>query len=205
MTKAEYASVCEERLGKENFQKLQQARVAVAGLGGLGSHIAIMLARSCVGTLHIVDFDRVDYSNLNRQAYELSQVGKLKTQCMQEKLLAINPFLTVITDCVKVTEENIDTLFKEDTIVCEAFDDAKEKSMLINGLLEKFSHTKIISGSGMAGYGDANEIITKQVFKNLYVCGDRKAGLEEGLFLLAPRVNICAGHQANKVIQSILL
>ena len=57
------------RIGEEARVRLAAARVGVAGLGGLGSHIAVMLARSGVGALHLVDFDLVDESNLNRQHY----------------------------------------------------------------------------------------------------------------------------------------
>lgn len=204
MTELEYEKVCDARFGKAVYEKLKSSRVAIAGLGGLGSHIAVMLARSCIGTLHLIDFDKVEISNLNRQDYELRHIGRPKTECLKEKLLEINPFIQIITRNIKVTEENLEEIFREETIVCEAFDRAEEKAMLINGILTKLPHIQVISGSGMAGYGDANSIQTKRVFHNLYVCGDGTSDVAAGMGLMAPRVSICAGHEANKVLELIL-
>lgn len=204
MTREEYKCACEERFGAEIYKKLKESRVAIAGLGGLGSHIAVMLARSCIGTLHIIDFDIVDISNLNRQEYDMRHIGRPKTECLREKLMEINPFINVLADNVQVTKENLKELFQKETIVCEAFDKAEQKAMLVNGILEKLPHIQLISGSGMAGFGNANEIQTKRVFKNLYLCGDRETDSNKGAGLMAPRVCICAGHQANQVIQLIL-
>lgn len=204
ISKKEYEGICDKRFGPEIYEKLSASRVAVAGLGGLGSHIAVMLARSCVGTLHLIDFDKVDISNLNRQEYYVHHLGRYKTECLKEKLLEINPFIEIVTDTIKVTPENMEKLFKDETIVCEAFDVAEQKAMLVNGLLSKYPEITIVSGSGMAGYTDANNIQTKKVLKNLYQCGDGESDSSAGVGLMAPRVSICAGHQANKVIQIIL-
>jgi len=204
MTREEYDGVCGQRFGVEIYEKLKKSRVAVAGLGGLGSHIAVMLARSCVGTLHLIDFDIVDISNLNRQEYYIQHIGRPKTECMREKLIEINPFINILADTIRVTKENLEELFKEETIVCEAFDRAEQKAMLVNGILEKLPHIQLISGSGMAGVGDANEIQTKRIFQNFYLCGDGQTDSKEGIGLMAPRVCICAGHQANQAIQLIL-
>ena len=78
MTREEYNQICDKRFGTEVYEKLRESRVAVAGLGGLGSHIAVMLARSCIGTLRLIDFDYVDISNLNRQEYYVEDIGKPK-------------------------------------------------------------------------------------------------------------------------------
>lgn len=204
MTREEYRGICDLRFGRELYDKLEKSRVAVAGLGGLGSHIAVMLARSCVGTLHLIDFDNVDISNLNRQEYYVQHIGRPKTECLKEKLLEINPFINIITDNVRVTEDNLEELFRDEIIVCEAFDEAEQKAMLVNGILEKLPEIKVISGSGMAGYGDSNTITTKKMFRNLYVCGDGETDSGRGVGLMAPRVSICAGHEANKAIQLIL-
>ena len=82
-------------------------KIAIAGLGGLGSNIAIGLARIGVGQLHLVDFDRVDLSNLNRQQYFLRHLGMEKTEAMTELLREVNPYLDVRAVCCRVTEENI--------------------------------------------------------------------------------------------------
>ena len=192
------------RFPKEMKEKLENAHVAIAGLGGLGSNIALMLARSGVGHLLLVDFDVVDVTNLNRQAYGISQVGKEKTQALKELLCEINPYLEYECKCVRVTPENVKELFTGYPIVCEAFDKAEQKAMLVQELLTQFSETVVISGNGMAGFGDANEIQTKKMMRCLYVCGDQKTDIAEGIGLMAPRVAICAAHQANKVLQIIL-
>lgn len=183
---------------------LRNARVAIAGLGGLGSNIAVMLARSGVGHLFLVDFDTVDTTNLNRQAYGISHLGMPKTQAILKILADINPYLDIQTKQVRVTEENAAQLFSDWPILCEAFDRPDQKSMLISTVLAQCPHTTMVSGNGMAGYGEANGIRTEKRFERLYVCGDQSTDVGEGTGLMAPRVAICAGHEANKVIQLIL-
>lgn len=192
------------RFSKAIKEKLENAHVAIAGLGGLGSHIAVMLARSGVGHMLLVDFDTVDVTNLNRQAYLIPQVGMEKTAAMKELLDQINPYLDIEYRQVKVTPDNIQELFAGYPIVCEAFDKAEQKAMLVQGLLTGFRDTLVISGNGMAGYGDANAVKTQKMMRRLYVCGDGQTDIADGIGLMAPRVSVCAAHQANKVIQIIL-
>ena len=194
----------DERFPQDMEEKLQNARVAVAGLGGLGSNIAVMLARSGVGHLFLVDFDVVDVTNLNRQMYMIPQLGKPKTKAILEILHDINPYLDVKTKNIKVTPDMVPELFGEYPIVCEAFDNADQKAMLISALLEKCPKTIVVSGNGMAGYGNSNAIVTEKVLGRLYICGDKVTEATTGMGLMAPRVAICAGHEANKVIELIL-
>ena len=184
--------------------QLKKAKVAIAGLGGLGSNIAVMLARIGVGTLFLVDFDVVEPSNLNRQSYFIKHLGMKKTDALKQQILEINPFICVKTKAVKIEENNIETLFYDYEIVCEAFDHPFYKALLVNGLLEKFPKTKIVASSGMAGFESSNLIQTYRKFKNLYVCGDLETSAEIGRGLMSPRVNICAGHQANMVLRLIV-
>ena len=137
-----------ERHSEETQQKLEQGRVAIAGLGGLGSNVAIALTRIGVGHLHLLDFDRVDLTNLNRQQYFLDQVGRYKTEALSETLQRINPYLDIRFDTVKITDENIKELFQADEIVCEAFDVPEYKAMLVSGILEHFPEKKLIAASG---------------------------------------------------------
>lgn len=185
-------------------ERLNRGRVAVAGLGGLGSHAAAALARIGVGHLHLIDFDRVDITNLNRQAYTTAHLGMKKTEALASILYEINPYMQVTGDCVKVTGENAAVLLGGYPIVCEAFDDPDQKAMLVNTLLESCPRTAVVSGSGMAGYGSANAIHTRKIFRRLYLCGDEQTDAGEGIGLMAPRVSVCAGHQANMVIRLIL-
>ena len=192
------------RFPEEMRTKLRNARVAVAGLGGLGSNIAVMLARSGVGELLLVDFDTVDVTNLNRQMYLIPQLGKPKAEALPEILYQINPYLTYRSVCIKVTPDNVKELFSEYPIVCEAFDKPDQKAMLVRELLMQCPKTIVVSGNGMAGYADANEIRACQVMKRLYVCGDQSTDVGNGIGLIAPRVAVCAAHEANKVLQLIM-
>lgn len=184
--------------------KISKAKVAVVGLGGLGSTIAVALARVWVGHLHIIDFDLVDLSNLNRQQYRMMDLGRYKTEALREQLLLINPYLDIQIDTVKVTEDKVKELFQEDDIICEAFDGPEAKAMLVNSFFEHYPHKRLVSGSGMAGYGSSNDILTRKITKNFYLCGDGKTGIEQANGLMAPRVGICAAHEANMVIRLIL-
>jgi len=181
-------------------EKLMKCKVAVAGLGGLGSNIAVMLARAGVGKLLLVDFDRVEKSNLNRQHYDMSHLGILKTDALRDQIKRIDPAIDIETCAVRVTEENASEIFKEYDIVCEAFDDPRCKAMLVNTLLN--GRRKIVAASGMSGYGSANKIKTKHAFKDLYICGDSESAAET--VFTAPRVSVCAGHQANTVLRLLL-
>lgn len=203
-SEAEFDAVKDERFSPQIYERLKIAKVAIAGLGGLGSHIAVMLARSGVGHLHLVDFDRVDLGNLNRQVYTVDELGMPKTEGLKRILLKINPYINVSYENIKVDNENIKQLFTGFNIVCEAFDNPSAKAMIVSELLSRDSETIIVSGSGMAGYGDANEIKTEKKFSRLYVCGDGKSDAFEGIGLMAPRVMICAGHQANMIVRLIL-
>lgn len=181
--------------------RLKSACVAVCGLGGLGSHIAIMLARSGIGRLKLIDFDVVEPSNLNRQAYGISDLGKFKTEALKEQISGINPFIEVKIHTQKIDESNISTLLNEADIVCEAFDSANAKAMLAQNFHLFFPKITLICASGLAGYGRSNEIQTHKIAHNFYVCGDLISGAKPGNGLMSPRVNICAAHQANLVLE----
>lgn len=186
------------------YEKLEESEVAIAGLGGLGSNIAVMLARTGVGHLHLVDFDAVDISNLNRQVYDIRHLGIPKTKALSDRLRELNPYITITVDNIMVTKQNAADIFGRFDIVCEAFDKADQKAMLINTLLTECPSTTVVSGNGMAGFGDANDIKTRKVNSRLYICGDETTDIGDGIGLMSPRVSICAGHQANKVIELLL-
>lgn len=192
------------RCTREEVEKLSESRVAVAGLGGLGSNTAVFLARAGIGHLHLIDFDKVDITNLNRQHYFISHLGRYKTEALKEQLLQINPWLDIETSCEVVREENVLRLFQNEDIICEAFDCPENKAMLVNGCLELFPEKILVCASGMAGWGRSNDIITRQVGRNFYLCGDETSGIENGEGLIAPRVALCAAHEANLIIELIL-
>lgn len=204
LSKEEITAALNERHTAEKQKLLSQGHVTIAGLGGLGSNVAYSLARIGVGHLHLIDFDVVDITNLNRQQYFMEHIGMPKTDALKSLLLKINPYLDIRTDCVKVTEDNLKELFKDATIICEAFDNPEAKAMLVNGILEYFPEKKLVSATGMAGYESSNTICTKRMMKNFYLCGDRVSEVTPGHGLMAPRVAICAAHEANMITRLIL-
>lgn len=203
-TKEELSAILYARHTPNVHKKIQNAKVAVAGLGGLGSHIAVSLARTGVGCLHLVDFDVVEASNLNRQQYRICHLGMPKTEALKDEIMQINPLVKIICQNIKINESNMIEVFKDDTMICEAFDDPKAKATLVNGILTNFKDKKIIAASGMAGVESSNSIVTKKINERFYLCGDGITEAKEGRGLMAPRVSICAGHQANMILRLIL-
>lgn len=200
-TKEEWTAALEKRHGERNQRRFQSATVAVCGLGGLGSNIAILLARAGIGRLILIDFDSVDITNLHRQQYNVAQIGMLKTDATAENLRLINPYAEIETHTVKITEKNVIPLLSKADIVCEAFDGAEEKAMLANLLGEKMPDKYLIAASGMTGFGEANDIKTRKITEHFYICGDF-VGDEAGL--VSSRVAICAAHQAHKALQILM-
>lgn len=184
-------------------ERLKRARVAICGLGGLGSHIAIMLARSGIGELLLIDFDIIEPSNLNRQAYEIGDLGQPKTKALQEHIARINPYTRTRILNLQLQEKHIAEVFASVDIVCEAFDTAAAKAMLAQNFHTHHPSKILICASGLAGYGESNTIQTRQITPYFYICGDLVSGAQVGRGLMAPRVNICAAHQANLVLELI--
>ena len=164
--------------------------------------MAISLARSGVGTLILIDFDRVDISNLHRQQYAVSHLGMYKTEAMKSILTENTPYCNVITHTVKLTENNL-SLIADCDIVCECFDNAENKSILVDGVTERYPEKYIVAASGMSGLHSGNMIVTKKLGKRLYICGDRMNDISDDGTLFAPRVMICAAHQANTILRII--
>ena len=197
----------EEDLLKRNvkgiFEKLKKAKVCILGLGGLGSNVAVLLARSGIGYLKLVDFDIVEASNLNRQQYRISHIGIKKTEAMKSIIREINPFVEVDILNIKVYRENIYSIVGDIEIVVEAFDRAETKAMTLEELLTN-KNKIVVSASGMAGLGPANEIVTRKIKDNFYLIGDNYSDYEEYSGIMSTRVMICAAHQANVVLRLIL-
>ena len=197
----------EEDLLKRNVKgiakKLKETKVCILGLGGLGSNVAVLLARVGVGYLKLVDFDIVEASNLNRQQYRISHIGMKKTEAIRTIIKEINPFVEIETLDVKVDRENILSIVGDIEIVVEAFDRAETKAMILEELLTN-KNKIVISASGMAGLGSANEIITRKVRDNFYLIGDNYSDYEEHSGIMSTRVMLCAAHQANIALRLIL-
>lgn len=200
-TKEEMRQSLIKRVGKETQEKFEKSTVAVCGLGGLGSNIAVSLARAGVGNLILIDFDRVDLSNMNRQQYKVSQIGMYKTEALADNLKEIAPYIKLKKWTVRGEKENYPEILKEAQIICEAYDSAEEKSSLVNFVLEHMPEKYLVSGSGMAGMGPSNLIQTRKVTCHFYICGDGVSEVSEEEPLFSPRVMLCAAHEAQAVLR----
>ena len=200
-TKNEWTEALIARHGRELYQRFSSATVAICGLGGLGSNIAIALARAGVGKLRLIDFDRVDITNLHRQQYKATQIGKCKAESLASNLREISPYTEVEAVIEKITEENFAVLLKGADIICEAFDSAEAKAMLVNGVLEQLPHSYLVAASGMAGMDSPNTIKTRRITNRFYLCGDEVSEVADTIGLVAPRVMLCAAHQAHTVLR----
>jgi len=200
-TKEEWNSALKARLGAKLFKRFSGAAVAVCGLGGLGSNIAMLLARSGVGKLILIDFDRVDIANLHRQDYKACQVGMFKAHALEDNIREAAPWTNLTVHTEKITEENLPLLLSGADVICEAFDDAAAKAMLVSGVSEHFPRSFIVAASGMGGLFSPNGIITKRITKKLYLCGDGVSDADKHPGPVAPRVMLCAAHQAHTVLR----
>lgn len=200
-TKEEMHAALEARHGKDIQQQFSAATVAVCGLGGLGSNISISLARAGVGRLILVDFDRVDVTNLHRQQYKTSQIGLYKADALAENLRDIAPYVSLTTHTVRLNETNCAPLLSEADVICEAFDRAEAKAMLVNFVLESMKDKYLVAASGMAGLGPANSIRTRRISDRFYLCGDGISDVANEVSLVSSRVMLCAAHQAHAVLR----
>jgi len=185
-------------------EKVKLARVGIAGVGGLGSAVAVALARVGVGELVLADFDVVEPSNLNRQQYFVDQIGKHKVDAMEENLRRINPYVKVTTHKALLDEANIPGIFCGVDALVEAFDLAESKAMLISSMARACPGVPVIASSGVAGHGPSNSIKTTHFSGNYYIVGDQETEAASGVGLMAPRVGIAAHHQANCVLRLLL-
>ena len=200
-TKAQMLAAFRERHGEALQTAFSGAVVAVCGLGGLGSNIAIALARAGVGKLILIDFDRVDITNLHRQQYKAAQIGQCKTDALCENLREISPYIELVAHTVALDEHNAAALLREADIVCEAFDKAESKAALANLVLETMPDKTLVAASGMAGFGSPNAIRTRKITDRFYLCGDGVSEVRQADGLFAPRVMLCAAHQAQTVLR----
>ena len=200
-TKEQWHRALCERHGEDIQRNFESATVAICGLGGLGSNIAVALARAGVGKLVLVDFDKVDITNLHRQQYKADQIGRYKTEALAENLKEISPYTELALYTVRVNDENAVDLLQNADIICEAFDAAECKAKLVNTVLEKMPHKYIVAASGMAGFSSANTIKTRKITSRFYLCGDEVSDVKDGVGLVSSRVMICAAHQAHMVLK----
>lgn len=173
---------------------LSDVTIGIAGLGGMGSNAAVMLARSGVGRLVMVDFDRVDETNIARQAYLPAHVGMRKTDAIVSIIGSVDPSVRAEVHDIRLDPGNAAEVFSGCDVVCEALDDPEAKAMLVETLVG--AGFTVVACSGMAGTGPANSIVTRRAMAGLWVCGDGTSDPSGEGGLNAARVSICAGHMA---------
>ncbi len=199
-TKEQISQALSQKHGDTLAKKLSQTCVAVCGLGGLGSNIAMMLTRAGIGKLILIDFDKVELTNLNRQNYFLSQTGMYKTQALADTLIKILPCTDIQTFNEKINALNVKKLLKEADIICEAFDDAAAKSMLADSIFTLFPEKYLVSASGMSGLGSPNDIVTRKITDKFYICGDGISDTDYVKEIFPSKVMLCAAHQVHTVL-----
>ena len=185
-------------------QRLRKAVVGILGLGGLGSAVAVALARMGIGKLVLADYDVVEPTNLNRQQYFIDQIGMKKTDALRENLTRINPYVAVETIDEVLTEESIVRHFKAVDALAECFDDAAMKATALRAALRDLKEVYYVGSSGVAGIGKSNDIKTKMIFPDVFLVGDGEAAAAPGQGLMATRVGIAAHHQANQIVSLLL-
>jgi sulfur carrier protein ThiS adenylyltransferase len=185
------------------LRALRASVVGIAGAGGLGSNAALALARAGVGTLILVDFDRIEVSNLNRQQYSRAQIGQVKVEALAENLRGLQPYSRYIAHQVRVNRRNVARLFGQADLLIEAFDRAGEKQMLIETWLARFPGRPIIAASGLSGYGGNGRIRERRI-GDLYLIGDESSEPLPSVSPMAPRVAVVANMQANLAVELLV-
>ena len=201
ISKEAWLSALIERHGAARQEKFSRGRVAICGLGGLGSRVAELLTRAGVGYLRLIDFDRLEATNLNRQWYFMEQLGRYKAEALADNLRRITPYAELDVHTVRITEDNLASLLADGDVIVEAFDDATCKAMLVNGVREQFPRCHLVAASGMAGFASANAMRVRRLSENFYLCGDGRSAADAGDGLYGARVNICSAQEALVVLQ----
>lgn len=201
MKKAGFIEGLIEKLDADNFRKIQDAKVAIAGSGGLGSNCALNLVRSGFSQLTLIDFDIVEASNLDRQFYFFDQIGMKKVDALKTNLLRINPCLKITAFDIRIDRDNIKEIFEECDVVAECLDRAEAKSMLVAELLKtgKF----IVTASGLGGIGHSDDIKISYIKESLVVIGDLRSDVSTKP-AFSPRVNVVAAKQADVILEHVV-
>ena len=188
-------------LSAPSLARLGSARVGIAGAGGLGSNVAMLLVRSGIQNLVVVDHDRVDASNLNRQCYWPEDVGSFKVEALHRRLLTLEPSLICSTRAETVTPATACAIFAGCDAVVEALDEAESKASLCQALLAQTFF--VVGASGIGGYG-LPPLTVRRVGASFVCVGDFQSAVGDSLPPLAPRVMQAAALQADAVITHLL-
>ncbi len=180
---------------------LSRATVGVAGCGGLGSNAALSLVRAGVGRLILVDHDRVELSNLNRQQFIQADVGRVKVEALADHLRAIRPEVDLELHLTRLEPERVAKIYGSADLLIEAFDRAEDKQWLIEAWCAAFPERPIICASGIGGAGNTGALRVRSAGQ-VFFCGDGRSDMALGL--CAARVAIVANMQANVAIELLM-
>ena len=189
-------------LTKTEREILEDAKVGIAGAGGLGSNCAMHLVRAGVKRLVIADFDVVSESNLNRQFFFRDQVGMKKVDALKANLLRIDPEADIEAVDAKLDASSSRELFADCPVVVEAFDTVDAKVMLLGAFVG--SGRKVVTASGLAGWGRANALRLRTMGRDVIAIGDGETEVAEDVAPVSPRVGIAAAMEANAVVALLL-
>jgi sulfur carrier protein ThiS adenylyltransferase len=189
------------KLGARRLNHLQSVKIGIAGAGGLGSNLAAHLVRCGFRHLKLVDYDRVEPSNLDRQFYFADQVGMLKVDALKQNLLRIHLQLEIETIAQKIEPGDGAKLFGHCHIIAECLDRAESKSMLVAAMLPLGK--LIVAASGLGGWGETDRIQVHRLRKNLVIVGDLTSDISSAP-ALSPRVNIVAAKQADVILDHVI-
>ncbi len=189
-------------LGEKRLRFLQGVTVGVAGCGGLGSNCAMHLVRSGFRRFVLVDMDRVDPSNLNRQAFSMGQVSLRKIDALAENLVAVNPDCELRLHDAEAAPETMGRLFAGCDVVVEAFDRPEAKAALVSTLVPE--GRLVVAASGIGGVGGADGIVTRRIRDNFYLVGDGETECGGATPPMSPRVGVAAAKQADVVLDHFL-
>ncbi len=188
--------------GEESLAIIQKIKVGIAGAGGLGSNCALFLVRCGFKKFRIADSDTVEISNLNRQFYFITQVGKRKVDALRDNLLMINPDLEIETITERILKDNVEELFRDYDVVVEALDGAADKKMVAEAYMN--SGKLVVAASGLAGWGGSDDITIHCIKDKFFLVGDLVSGIAPDRPPLAPRVNVAAAKQADVILSYFL-
>lgn len=172
-------------------------RIGIAGVGGIGSNVAMHLVRAGVVAFRIVDFDKVEVSNLNRQFYFAHQVGLPKVKALVENLTLIRSDVQIEAIEVCIDETNIGELFHDCDCVVEGFDRAEGKALLLKTFWSSSKY--IVSANGVGG----NDVETIRIYRpkpTIAIVGDFSSDIVNHP-LSSAKVGTVAGMMASLVLE----
>ncbi len=193
-----------ERLSSNEQRRIRQGKVAIVGLGSVGSHTAVTLARSGVGSFLLIDSSVVESDDIPREYFFTKHIGMLKAEAMAKTVNEVNPFAEVRIFTQKLDENNMADILKGFSIIVEAFPCEKSSVAFTEAVHSFFPQTHVISMCGLGDCASANSIGTKKAGKNLYICGasqKKERTKRSGLLSCAM---VCAGHQADVALRLLL-